>query len=64
MAFIVRDRTKGFLSVYDEHFPLHIVKFMLEGLSGRLSINVQSPQGRLEVYLEFLNGFPILCVAI
>ena len=64
MAFIARGRTKGFLSVYDEPLLLRIIKFMTGGLTGRLQMNIQSPEGSLDVYLELLNGLPIICVAI
>lgn len=64
MAFIARGRTKGFLSVYGEPLLLRIIKFMTEGLTGRLQMNVRSPEGSLDIYLELLNGFPIICVAI
>jgi len=37
---------------------------MTGGLTGRLQMNVQSPEGSLDIYLELLNGLPIICVAI
>jgi len=37
---------------------------MTGGLTGRLQMNIQSPEGSLDVYLELLNGLPIICVAI
>ena len=64
MAFIARGRTKGFLSVYGEPLLLRIAKFMTGGLTGRLQMNIQSPEGNFDVYLELLNGLPIICVAI
>lgn len=64
MAFIARGRTREFLSVYGEPLLPRIIKFIVGGLTGRLQMNIQSSEGSFNVYLELLNGLPIICIAI
>jgi len=64
MVFVARGRTRGFLSVYGEPLLPRITKFVTEGLTGRLQMSIRSSKGKLDVYLELLNGIPVICVAI
>ncbi|HIQ10887.1 MAG TPA: hypothetical protein EYH26_02795 [Pyrodictium sp.] len=64
MVFVARGRTRGFLSVYGESLLPRITKFITEGLTGRLQMSIRSSKGKLDVYLELLNGFPVICVAV
>lgn len=64
MAFIARGRTREFISIYDEPLLPRIIRFIASGLTGRLQINIQSSRDNFNIYLELLNGLPVICVAI